>query len=145
MVYDIWGSWTPSGVGPNAPLNDSCATTKDGSAVSAVQAWTAAKFPADQIVLGVAAYGHSFFVSSTSANDSSGSLAAYPPFVASQQPHGDSWDSNAGVDQCGNPAPIGGIFDFWGLVQGGFLTTDGTPANGIEYRYDNCSQTVSRI
>lgn len=48
MNYDIWGSWS-STVGPNAPLNDSCAPTQDGSAVSAVKAWTSAGFPADQV------------------------------------------------------------------------------------------------
>jgi hypothetical protein len=49
MVYDVWGSWSPT-VGPNAPLNDSCAPTadRDGSAVSAVNAWTSANFPANQ-------------------------------------------------------------------------------------------------
>jgi chitinase len=143
MAYDIWGSWSTTGVGPNAPLNDTCATIKAGSAVSAVQAWTAANFPANKIALGVAAYGHSFYVDKTAAVDSSGNLASYPPFDNAQQPHGDSEDGNAGVDQCGAQVPIGGIFNFWGLVDGGFLDANGTAASGINYRYENCSQTVS--
>ncbi|KAH0828077.1 hypothetical protein J3R83DRAFT_3733 [Lanmaoa asiatica] len=63
MNYDVWGSWS-SAVGPNSPLNDTCASPADqvGSAVSAVKAWTAAGVPVDQIVLGVASYGHSFSV-----------------------------------------------------------------------------------
>ncbi|TFY81173.1 hypothetical protein EWM64_g2839 [Hericium alpestre] len=69
-------------------------------------------------------------------------VAAYPAFDKSLQPAGDSWDATAGgVDQCGNPNVVGGVFDFWGLVQGGFLTANGTAASGIDYRYDNCSQT----
>lgn len=145
MDYDVWGTWTPSGVGPNAPLNDTCAPSsqQEGSAVRAVEAWTKAGFPASQLVLGVASYGHSFSVASSSALDSAtGEMEPYPPFDASNQPHGDSWDGDAGVDQCGNPTPVGGIFDFWGLIEGGFLNSDGTPATGISYRYDNCSQTV---
>jgi len=48
MSYDIWGSWS-SGIGPNAPLDDSCAPMRAGSAKSAVAAWTGAKFPASQV------------------------------------------------------------------------------------------------
>ncbi|KIK80303.1 glycoside hydrolase family 18 protein [Paxillus rubicundulus Ve08.2h10] len=38
-----------------------------GSAVTAVKAWTAAGMPLNKIVLGVAAYGHSFCVSPSDA------------------------------------------------------------------------------
>lgn len=48
MNYDVWGSWSPT-AGPNAPLYDSCAPAQDGSAQSGVTAWTAAKFPANQV------------------------------------------------------------------------------------------------
>ena len=145
MNYDVWGPWSPS-VGPNAPLDDSCAPIQDGSAMSAVKAWTGANFPANKIVLGVAAYGHSYYVTTSAALESgSNTLTPYPAFVNSMQPPGDSWDSPAGVDQCGNPTPVGGIFNFWGLVEGGFLTQNGTPAAGIDYRYDNCSQTVRQL
>ncbi|KAI0053163.1 glycoside hydrolase family 18 protein [Auriscalpium vulgare] len=142
MNYDIWGSWSNT-VGPNAPLDDSCAPTQAGSAMSAVKAWTGAGFPANQIILGVASYGHSFDVASSAAvSGSSGSLTLYPAFDKSQQPAGDSWDGTAGgVDQCGNPNVVGGVFDFWGLIDGGFLTSNGTAANGIDYTFDNCSQT----
>ena len=51
MVYDVWGSWADF-VGPNAPLADSCAAAnlQQGSAESAVAAWTAAKFPINKVV-----------------------------------------------------------------------------------------------
>ena len=71
-------------------------------------------------------------------------LVPYPPFDASNPPNGDRWDGAAGVDQCGNSVPPGGIWTFDGLIEGGFLNTDGTPdlESGIAYRFDNCSQTV---
>jgi len=125
MNYDIWGSWSDS-VGPNAPLDDSCAPTPEGSAMSAVKAWTKAGFPLHKIILGVPAYGHSYHVNSSAAYDASGKI--HPA---------------SGVDDCGNPNVVGGLFDFWGLIDGGFLTADGTPANGIDYIFDRCSQTVS--
>ncbi|KAI0085037.1 chitinase [Irpex rosettiformis] len=151
MNYDIWGHWSTA-VGPNSPLNDTCAPTADqqGSAVSSVKAWTAAGMPLHQIVLGVASYGHSFSVAVDDAfecqdeNDNLGVLAAYPPFDAATYPTGDTWDDGAGTDVCGNATPAGGNFDFWGLVQGGFLNENGTvnAAGGIEYRFDECSQTA---
>ncbi|KAI5121787.1 hypothetical protein M0805_009779 [Coniferiporia weirii] len=143
MNYDVWGSWSAT-VGPNAPLNDTCATPADqqGSAVSAIAAWTAAGFPASQIVLGVPSYGHSFRVTTQDALDSAGALALYPQFDKSSQPNGDSWDSDGSTpDACGNPGTVGGVFDFWGLIEGGFLNTNGTAADGMAYAYDNCSQT----
>jgi chitinase len=144
MNYDIWGSWSNS-VGPNAPLDDSCAPAgdQDGSAISAVKAWSTAGFPANQIILGVASYGHSFHVAQSSALDASGNIQLYAPFDKSQQPAGDKWDTTAeGVNECGNPNTVGGDFDFWGLIDAGFLQRDGTVANGIQYTFDNCARTV---
>ena len=144
MDYDVWGSWT-SAVGPNSPLNDTCAATANqlGSAVSAVQAWTDAGMPANRIVLGVASYGHSFSVLPSDAfvNGSETELVAYPKFNASNQPLGDP-QSTGGLDVCGVYEGPGGTFTFEGLVDSGFLTTEGSQEPGIYYRYDNCSQTV---
>ncbi|KAG8720322.1 hypothetical protein FRC09_009765 [Ceratobasidium sp. 395] len=148
MNYDIWGPWS-TGVGPNAPLNDSCVadpTNQVGSAVSAIEAWTGAGIPADQLVLGVAGYGHGFSVSPTDAFTANGTLAAYPPFNKTFTPQGDAWDEvpEAGaLDVCGNPEALSGNWDFWGLIAGGFLNGNGTAntAEEIAYRYDECSQT----
>ncbi|KAG2148689.1 glycoside hydrolase family 18 protein [Suillus bovinus] len=143
MNYDVWGSWS-STVGANAPLNDSCAATanQQGSAVSAVKAWTGAGMPVDQIVLGVASYGHSFSVSPSKAFVShKKKLVAYPAFDTKHQPLGDKWDNTGGLDVCGVYEGSGGTFNFWGLIDNGFLTKKGGPAHGIYYRYDTCSQT----
>ncbi|KAG2071194.1 glycoside hydrolase [Suillus decipiens] len=150
--YDVWGPWSTH-VGPNAPLNDTCASPANqrGSAVSAVKAWTAAGMPINMIVLGVASYGHSFSVSPSAAFDSGSkptpdapgrkTLAAYPTFDASKQPLGDAWDDMNSVDVCGTRHGPDGRFRFWGLVDAGFLNQDGTLADGIYVRYDECSQT----
>ncbi|KAF7965456.1 hypothetical protein HWV62_43489 [Athelia sp. TMB] len=58
MNYDVWGS--SANPGPNAPLYDRCgnATQPGASALAAFAQWTAAGFPAAQLVLGVPAYGY---------------------------------------------------------------------------------------
>lgn len=141
MAYDVWGSWSPS-VGPNAPLNDTCALLADqqGSAVSAVAAWTEAGVPAHQIALGVASYGRSFLVESALAYlEDNTVLAAFPLFNST--PLGDAWDNATNTDVCGNISGPSGVFDFWGMIDEGFLFANGTPAAAIDYRYDECSQT----
>lgn len=144
MNYDIWGPWSPT-VGPNAPLDDSCAAASNqaGSAVSAVKKWVKAGIPSNQLVLGVPGYGHSFRVRKASAfkPGSTTVLAAYPMFDASDRPVGDAWDDPAGVDVCGAQQPQGGVINFWGLIQNGFLNGDGNVKSGIASAFDTCSQT----
>jgi len=146
MNYDVWGPWSPT-VGPNAPLNDTCAATQNqaGSAVSAVHKWHAAGIPFRKIVLGVASYGRSFLVDKADAFAPGpiglkGLIGPYPKFNAKAHPKGDSWDSDAGVDMCGNTVPPGGTLNFWELKQRGYIPPNGKL--GIFFRYDNCSQTV---
>lgn len=64
--------------GPNAPLNDAChnSTQPHANAVSAVQTWTKAGFPASKIVLGVPSYGYISRSSATSLRTRS--IAAHP-------------------------------------------------------------------
>ncbi|EJD03470.1 glycoside hydrolase [Fomitiporia mediterranea MF3/22] len=145
MNYDVWGSWSAS-VGPNAPLNDTCASPENqqGSAVSAVAAWTAAGMPPSQIALGVPSYGHSFSVNASSAFNGTNSkteLAPYPAFNASDFPVGDAWDDPPAVDACGVLESQGGTQDFWNLIDSGMINKDGTPTSDVPYRFDNCSQT----
>ncbi|KAJ7822719.1 glycoside hydrolase superfamily [Mycena olivaceomarginata] len=119
-------------VGPNAPLNDACELVQErqqGSAVSAVTAWTNAGFP---ITLGVASYGRSFFVDPDMALNGQ-QIIAYPAFNATQ-PLGPD-DSTTWLDPCGN-TEISGEFTFSQLITSpeGFLDQNGTSV-------DNCSQT----
>ncbi|KAK7046890.1 glycoside hydrolase family 18 protein [Favolaschia claudopus] len=151
MNYDVWGSWSPT-VGPNAPLDDSCAPSSEqaGSAVSAVAAWTAANFPANQenfefqITLGLAAYGHSFRVTPTAALQRGNltAIALYPNFDASAQPVGSAdTPGDTSLDPCGDSNGVSGIFTFAGLISSGFLNSNGSAATGIDYVFDSCSQT----
>ncbi|KAJ7502374.1 glycoside hydrolase family 18 protein [Mycena galericulata] len=168
MVYDLSWNWTAGSPReqralPSSPLNDSCyastpgATGSDlagrGSATSAVEAWSAAGFPHGKIVLGVPAYGHSFNVNSSAAflpfpatgsgNTSSAvlQLAPYPLYDTLNHTVGDAWDSTGGMDQCGVYEGPGGIWDFWALVDAGYLLANGTAAPGVPYRWDACSST----
>ncbi|KAF8686160.1 hypothetical protein AX14_003893 [Amanita brunnescens Koide BX004] len=127
MNNGIWGSWNLV-VGPNAPLDDSCAASADqmGSTVSQVKAWQNAGMDLYQIVLGVAAYGHPFQVKDAGAHNGS-SLALYPPFNKTNQPAGDAWDSDVvNRDVCGNLTGSGSTIPFWGLIALGYLNLDGT-------------------
>ena len=149
MNYDTWGLWSPT-VGPNAPLDDSCEAAtahRAGSATSAVNAWKKAGMPSDRIVLGIAAYGHSFRVRKTAAfvGGSKGQLALFPSFDPKDEPAGDKWDGVAGeVDVCGVKSEHpGGIIQFWGMISLGYLEQDGTPKSGKYHVFDSCSKTVS--
>ncbi|KAJ7228309.1 glycoside hydrolase family 18 protein [Mycena pura] len=145
MNYDINGPWSAA-VAANAPLNDTCAPAKfqAGSAVAAINAWTAAGMPRNQIVLGVPSYGHSFAVTKKNAfvSGSTTQLALFPKFNAALAPAGDAWDDEAGVDECGNFEAQGGVIEFWGLIQQGYLNADGTPKAGVPFLFDTCSQTL---
>lgn len=147
LNYDVWGPWM-NAVGPNAPLNDTCAPSQVGSAVSAVKSWTTAGMPVSKIALGVPAYGRSYLVPSANALNSNGTIDPYPAFNASAQPSGDKWDPvpPAGqVDVCGNLDRTGGTWRFWALIDAGKLTKKGkvNVRTGNQYHFDECSQTVS--
>ncbi|KAK7036169.1 glycoside hydrolase family 18 protein [Favolaschia claudopus] len=140
MVYDTWSSKT--NVGPNAPLRDDCAPSdfQFGSVHSIVDQWTQAKFPIEKLVLGLAAYGHSFTVSPSSAfNGSTRSLNTYPS-IGGPQPAGSSdTPGDTSKDPCGNPYGLSGVFTFSGLVNTGFLDERGNAK--YNYAIDGCSGT----
>lgn len=142
MAYDIFGSWSKV-TGPNAPLNDACSPYRNGSAVSAVAAWTNVGFSADQIVLGVPSYGRGYFVPPSTAAPNGNQLEIYTPFNAI--PQGDPWN-NAPPDIAGacaqSEAPTGsGVFEFWALIGYGYLNSNGSVAPGMLSTFDQCSQT----
>lgn len=162
MNFDVWGPWSDS-VGPNSPLDDSCESDpkhRQGSAISGVVAWYNAGMPLSQITLGVASYGHAFYVDTSSAyaatpSDVSGipngnlsnsdnakpTLASYPSFDASKTPVGDKWNVDNGTDVCGVTEPSGGTVDFWALVAVGMLTSNGTASDQVSSLFDSCSRT----
>ncbi|KAI3604579.1 glycoside hydrolase family 18 protein [Moniliophthora roreri] len=149
MNYDVWNSLS-SRAGPNAPLNDTCVPTGSpriefGSAVSSVKAWSNAGFPLNQIVLGVPAYGHSFVVERNQAftDGSNTQLASYPAFNRQAEHLGDSWDGEGGTDVCGAQVGPSGVYNFWGLMEQGYLNPDGSVKSGVPpYIYDSEKQTL---
>ncbi|KAG0016009.1 hypothetical protein BGZ80_009498 [Entomortierella chlamydospora] len=59
MAYDIMGSWSAT-TGPNAPFTNGPSGLADPySFTQAINDWTAAKFPANKLVVGTAFYGRS--------------------------------------------------------------------------------------
>lgn len=101
--------------------------------------------PSSQIVLGVAAYGHSYTVTPENAldcSDETSLIAEFPSFDKDSHPFGDAWDAANETDVCGVVNPASGNWDFWGLIKEGWLNENGTVAAGTDYRFDECSQTV---
>ncbi|THU95533.1 glycoside hydrolase [Dendrothele bispora CBS 962.96] len=175
MNYDVWNPAVPyafstgpnepsvTRVGPHSALDDTCVGDgegnqgkKRGSAKTSVDAWIDAGIPKEKIVLGVAAYGHSFVVKKQDAmvNNGTGSgsgtsaqlqqLASYPPYDPSLTHVGDEWDSGEGQDSCGNHVIAGGLYAFRGLIEQGYLDSNGQQVQQGEkmvYRWDDCSQT----
>ncbi|KAJ7797708.1 glycoside hydrolase family 18 protein [Mycena olivaceomarginata] len=66
MNYDINGPWSSS-PGPNAPYGNLCGNSSQPalSAQSALKQWTAAKFPASKLLLGLPLYGYVYNSSKT--------------------------------------------------------------------------------
>lgn len=56
-----------------------------------------------------------------------------------------SFDAIPAGDQDTGSAANTGLFNFQGLVKEGYLKNDGKPADGVTYKYDDCSQTVCAI
>lgn len=144
MAYDIHGGWSKE-VGANAPLRQDCPAGRDGSVAGAVGAWTNAGFPAEKLVLGVAAYGRSFHPTA-SVIDTLGNITTVNPAQDGKNiPFGEGEDTaviaETPVDVCGNPAGPSGVFSFSGLISAGFLTAEGAPASGIAYLQDDCTET----
>ncbi|KAG2360563.1 glycoside hydrolase superfamily, partial [Suillus spraguei] len=142
MNYDVWGP-SSTHVGPNAPLNDTCASpeNRQGSAVSAIKVWTAAGMPINKIVLECTWNEHANLpgthmpdvlpVLKNTPDEPGTNTPDLSDSKTPDQPLGDAWDDISSVDVCG----------ILGLMDAGFLNKDGTPADGIDVRYDECSQT----
>jgi chitinase len=163
MNYDVWGaSATP---GPNAPLGNLCGTSTQpqASAQAALAQWTAAKFPASQLVLGLPLYG---YVSQSSKTVLTGSSMPAPEMLLLQKTEEKGPDGTMTVSSFHNGAhaktsPKGtelqataaaNLTAYWGqqiafndIVAAGALvkSSAGTygQAGGFTMAWDNCSDT----
>ncbi|KAF8514622.1 glycoside hydrolase superfamily [Gautieria morchelliformis] len=170
MNYDVWGA--SSMPGPNAPLSDACHNSQQpqANAAAALAQWTAAGFPAQQLLLGLPLYGYV-----SNSTQTTLSHIARPPTGFTMSQHKQRVLNNEDSNQAqglttvpnflnGNHArtrvlptgaaatALGDLSAYWGqqipfnqLLQLGALVknSDGTygQANGYTEGWDNCSDT----
>ncbi|KAK4687144.1 chitinase, partial [Tremellales sp. Uapishka_1] len=133
MNYDVWGS--SSTPGANAPLSDACGNSSQplANAYAAVASWTSAGMPANQITLGVPAYGYLQKSSATGLKDRR-SLTSPPgrkrSYVTVYNDNGGSTDGQVMFEE---------------LISQGALALDSSGkyvgAGGFTREWDSCSST----
>ena len=147
MNYDVWGS--SSVPGPNAPLSDGCKNSLQplANAYAAVNSWTSAGFPANQLALGTAAYG---YISKSTAT----SLVARRHLSAGHGAGAGGSEHAARSRRASNVVlhnDDGGVSDgqimFSDIVKQGALVLDPATrkwvgAGGFTRSWDSCSSTV---
>ncbi|GAA5938900.1 hypothetical protein JCM1841_000846 [Sporobolomyces salmonicolor] len=141
MTYDFSGAWSAT-TGPLSPLR-TCNT--DGSVTDAVMTWTSASFPAEKLLIGIPSYAISFTtnsstLSTTTVNGGSSKLfQAWTGVV----PKGDSSDITPSTNVCNYTTTAhSGHWQYWELIDEGFLSKNGTAGRGGYTRYfDQCTQT----
>ncbi|WWC72077.1 uncharacterized protein I206_106037 [Kwoniella pini CBS 10737] len=141
MNYDIWGS--SSDPGPNAPLSDACGNSTQplANAYAAVSSWTGAGMPANQITLGVPAYGYLQQSSATSLKQKKRSAFPQPPHKNSARNEGRASKVTVYNDNGGSSD---GQIMFEELIsQGALKLVDGeyVGTGGFTRYWDSCSST----
>ncbi|KAJ7496882.1 glycoside hydrolase [Mycena latifolia] len=161
MNYDIFGDWSDA-PGPNAPLGNLCGTSSQPaySAEAAFAQWTAAKFPASKLLLGLPFYGYVLnstktvltgsFTEPTPENDSKASTGVVtdgPIRGANKRPA-----HVAPAPKVGTAAAAANLQSWWGqqipfssIVSSGALVkqANGTygEGGGFTMGWDDCSDT----
>lgn len=137
MNYDVWGS--SSTPGANAPLSDGCYNSSQplANAYAAVSSWTTAGMPANQITLGVPAYGYLQMSTANGLKDRR-SLKS-PPGRNTARDYVTVYNDNGGSAD--------GQIMFESLISQGALAVDGSGsyvgAGDFTREWDACSSTVS--
>ncbi|KAK8853278.1 hypothetical protein IAR55_003982 [Kwoniella newhampshirensis] len=142
MNYDVWGS--SSTPGANAPLSDGCGNSTQplANAYAAVASWTAAGMPANQITLGVPAYGYLQKSAATQLKDRRRSFPMPPHKAAANLtalPR-----ANYVTVYNDNGGSADGQVMFESLIsQGALVWQDGeyVGGNGFTREWDSCSST----
>ncbi|KAJ2237915.1 hypothetical protein H4R99_000637 [Coemansia sp. RSA 1722] len=116
LAYDINGPEDKT-TGPNSPLNYEFDRGNQQSLISAIDSWTQAKFPVNQITAGLAFYGRS---SKSTVDMSTQPWNVYQP-QESIVPRGDD-DDGLWASQCNKNAPsFSGIWAYKNLRKQGVL------------------------
>ena len=140
--------------GPNAPLSNACgnSTQPEANAHAAVASWTAAGFPAAQIMLGLPAYGYVSKSTATGLRSRRRRSLADPAAPESATSASAITDAavNVVVTSAGGSADSGQV-QFINLITQGALVRNSPGASpffvgagGFEREWDACSSTVSR-
>ncbi|KAJ7686545.1 glycoside hydrolase [Mycena rosella] len=165
MNYDIFGDWSDA-PGPNAPLGNLCGTSSqpEYSAEAAFAQWTAAKFPASKLLLGLPLYGYVLNSTKTVLTGSFTSPESVPENAstpaAGAVTGGEVRGANkrpahvvpAPVPKSGTTAAAANLQSWWGqqipfgsIVSSGALVkqADGTygEGGGFTMGWDDCSDT----
>ncbi|KAJ2851076.1 hypothetical protein IWW36_001423 [Coemansia brasiliensis] len=136
LAYDVNG---PHGdtTGPNAPLSLQQGKGSQASLISAVDSWTAAKFPASQITAGLAFYGRA---ATAKADMAAQSWNIYQP-REEEIPRGDN-DDGLWADRCNNKPPhFSGVWSYNNLRKQGMLESAEVAAGPWQRYWDSASLT----
>ncbi|KAJ2389085.1 hypothetical protein GGI05_003605 [Coemansia sp. RSA 2603] len=135
MQYDINGGWN-SDTGPNAPFNFESGKGLQASFVSAIDAWTGAGWPANQLTAGIAFYGRSTIATVDMTKDPNNQYQPQQSVV----PLGDSEDA-PWYDVCAGSTANSGVWMWKHLRDQGVLTSPSTAAAPWVKQWDPVSQT----
>ncbi|WWC94945.1 hypothetical protein V866_001797 [Kwoniella sp. B9012] len=143
MNYDVWGS--SSTPGPNAPLSDACGNSTQplANAYAAVSSWTGAGMPANQITLGVPAYGYLQKSTASSLKQRRRSSFPSPPHKNSNSTSIQARASEVTIYNDNGGSSDGQVM-FYSLIDQGALTLeDGeyVGEGGFTRHWDSCSST----
>ena len=143
MSYDLIGTWDDYSASAS-PLR-TCGS--DGSATSAVAAWTGAGFPANKLLLGIPAYATSFTTKSATLSTTTvdGYKTKIRQKITKTIPKGAKEDNKApGTDVCGvkSSGSYSGQYAQKELISQGLLSSNELTGKGGYVRtWDTCSQT----
>ncbi|KAJ1896386.1 hypothetical protein LPJ66_004025 [Kickxella alabastrina] len=136
LSYDVNGPHS-STTGPNSPLNYEYGRGAQYSLISAIDSWTAAKFPVNQIIAGISFYGRS---SKSTVDMLTQPWNVYQP-QESEIPRGDE-DDGLWVDRCTNkPASYSGIWSYKNLRKQGVLQSLELATTPWQRNWDSLSLT----
>ncbi|KAJ2402247.1 hypothetical protein GGI23_000847 [Coemansia sp. RSA 2559] len=135
MQYDINGAWSKV-TGPNAPLNFEKGKGLQASFVSAIDAWTGAGWPANQINAGLAFYGRA----TTALEDMTKDATNQYQQQSNTIPQGDKEDATW-PDPCTKVSTFSGTWQWKHLRDQGVLPSSETAASPWVRQWDSVSQT----
>ncbi|KAJ2851078.1 hypothetical protein IWW36_001425 [Coemansia brasiliensis] len=135
MQYDINGAWL-NNTGPNAPLEFEQGKGAQFSFASAIDAWTKAGWPANQLTAGLAFYGRSTTATVDMTKDPTNQ---YQP-QGSVLPKGDSEDAEWS-DTCDQTSGMSGMWQWKHLRDQGVLTSPDTAASPWVRQWDDTTKT----